>query len=164
MRLYWVDLFIPWMKSSRSYILRRRSETYNSCVQGFRKNVVVLLKLLSMMNKMFLVASMDGRLCEKNRLSRVVLVLWQVQTYHGCFRHKSVYWLSYPSVERRWPTGDRTLRYRRHEQPVYHDTMYRWLSSYVETRIARYMLPVLVCIESFQWIRNRTCIKWLKSS
>ena len=34
-----------------------------------------------------------------------------------------------PSVERRWPTGDRPLRYRRLDHPVYHDTMYSKVKS-----------------------------------
>ena len=34
-----------------------------------------------------------------------------------------------PSIERRWPTGDRPLRYRRLDHPVYHDTMYSKVKS-----------------------------------
>jgi Reverse transcriptase (RNA-dependent DNA polymerase) len=34
-----------------------------------------------------------------------------------------------PSIERRWPTGDRPLRYKRLNHPVYHDTMYSTVKS-----------------------------------
>ena len=36
---------------------------------------------------------------------------------------KGVRTVAYPSVERRWPTGDRALRYRKINHQVYHDTL-----------------------------------------
>ena len=36
---------------------------------------------------------------------------------------KAVHTVAYPSVERRWPTGDHPLRYKRLSHKVFHDTM-----------------------------------------
>jgi transposase InsO family protein len=38
--------------------------------------------------------------------------------------HLRVQTVNHPNVERRWPTGDRPLRYRRLNHAVYHDTMH----------------------------------------
>jgi len=37
--------------------------------------------------------------------------------------HKAVHTVAYPSVERRWPTGDRPLRYKRLNHAVFHDNL-----------------------------------------
>lgn len=37
--------------------------------------------------------------------------------------HKAVHTVAFPSVERRWPTGDRPLRYKRLNHAVFHDNL-----------------------------------------
>jgi hypothetical protein len=36
---------------------------------------------------------------------------------------RAVRTVAYPNVERRWPTGDRSVKYKRLDHPVYHDTL-----------------------------------------
>jgi hypothetical protein len=43
--------------------------------------------------------------------------------------HLRVQTVNHLNVERRWPTGDRPLRYRRLDHAVYHDTMYSEIKS-----------------------------------
>lgn len=65
-----------------------------------------------------------------------------------CTTQKGVRSTLYPSIERRWPTGDRALRYRRLGHDVYHDTLHARVIS-----LRGHKFSEIYCT-GFGWSRN----------
>jgi hypothetical protein len=62
--------------------------------------------------------------------------------------HMRVQTVNHPNVERRWPTGDRPLQYRRLDHAVYHDTMYSEVKSSRDNKCCE------IYVTYFGWSRS----------